>query len=615
MRAQAIALYVDTDTTLVEIQRITGIDGNNLHRLFVRCIATHADGRIYGLRGLIPGLHISGYSRQRPVDPVSDSARGGASGAFSLLLETYPNLLSWLDGKVKRMAEGGEGRDDASRQIGVLHRQFLKKCLDMGIKDTDYPFNRERLGIRTLAKFVKDRAYQRKLVWKESANGAFPSRAWRDDPQLVSRGVTRPFEAVEFDGHKIDGRFTIRIADPFGFETIFELRRIWVLIIIDVATSAVLGYYLALGREYNKNDVAATFQAALAPHVPPAPLIPGLSPDPEGGFPSNAIPETQYACWDMLRFDAAKSHFAAATLERATKFIGCWTDNAVLGDKNARSTVERYFNVVSNYFAHRLPGTTGATPDSVERALNDPNGEIKLLMTLEELEQVVDVIISDSNARRLPALGNRTPLEAMKAMLARDEYFVRTLPLMRRRHLNLLQECRVLTIRGCRDRSRPPHVNFSYVRYTSERLSHSWHLLTRDGKNRLRIYFDTRDLRHLQAYTEDGQFFDTLTADRPWCFTPHSLWMRNEIMKCYRLGLLKRSTTSDPVQVFWEYKRRLLKENRGSVNEMARVLKDRADLSSCSKLALPPQQANCRQASKDRRPSDIAPSISHIFTY
>jgi len=30
-----------------------------------------------------------------------------------------------------------------------------------------------------------------------------------------SKPVTRPFEAVEFDGHEIDVRLAIRVVDPF----------------------------------------------------------------------------------------------------------------------------------------------------------------------------------------------------------------------------------------------------------------------------------------------------------------------------------------------------------------------------------------------------------------
>jgi len=42
-------------------------------------------------------------------------------------------------------------------------------------------------------------------------------------------------------------RLTLRIDDPFGFETLLVLHRIWILLVLDVATRAVIGYALALG--------------------------------------------------------------------------------------------------------------------------------------------------------------------------------------------------------------------------------------------------------------------------------------------------------------------------------------------------------------------------------
>ena len=68
---------------------------------------------------------------------------------------------------------------------------------------------------------------------------------------------------VQFDGHKIDVRLTLVIPDPFGMETIIELHRIWILVVTDVLTKAALGYYLALGLEYNKDDFAEAIQAAI----------------------------------------------------------------------------------------------------------------------------------------------------------------------------------------------------------------------------------------------------------------------------------------------------------------------------------------------------------------
>ncbi len=64
--------------------------------------------------------------------------------------------------------------------------------------------------------------------------------------------MTRPYQMVEFDGHRIGLRLKVVVRDPLGFEHEFEIERVWLLVIIDVCTRAVLGYHLVLAREYAK---------------------------------------------------------------------------------------------------------------------------------------------------------------------------------------------------------------------------------------------------------------------------------------------------------------------------------------------------------------------------
>ncbi|WP_051374098.1 hypothetical protein [Paraburkholderia sprentiae] len=67
---------------------------------------------------------------------------------------------------------------------------------------------------------------------------------------------------VEFDGHRLDIRLKVVTCDPLGFEQEFEIDRAWLLVIIDVCTRAVLGYYIALGREYSRYDVIKTIEGS-----------------------------------------------------------------------------------------------------------------------------------------------------------------------------------------------------------------------------------------------------------------------------------------------------------------------------------------------------------------
>ena len=132
------------------------------------------------------------------------------------------------------------------------------------MKANEYPFTQSLLGIRSLATYLKKHAEATFASASRSAGAA------RVSPGVSLSGMptpsaTRAYEIVEFDGHKIDLRITLRVKDPFGLETLLELHRIWILVLLDLATRAVIGYSIALGKEYNKDDVAAALQAALTP--------------------------------------------------------------------------------------------------------------------------------------------------------------------------------------------------------------------------------------------------------------------------------------------------------------------------------------------------------------
>ncbi|WP_232461817.1 hypothetical protein [Burkholderia ubonensis] len=385
-RIRAMTLFVDGQTSLREISRETGVGFSDLYRVFERCITQHDDGRIFGCRAPIPYQHTRSYDRRAMVKPSREGVASNASGAFAQLLHRYPDIARWIERKVAERSRKHAKLIEVHRRLWRLHGGFLAQCRQAGIQANEYPFNQKYVGERSLASYARTLANRDFDAAAQAAGAQQIGHRWIDEPQAVRKPATRPYEAVEFDGHKIDVRLTLRIDDPFGFETLLVLHRIWILLLLDVTTRAVVGYALALGREYDKDDVAIALQASLMPHTARASKIPALAIRPGGGFPSEVIPGTAWACWGTFHFDAAKAHFAKATLERLTQVVGCMTDNGPLGQKNERALIERFFDLVASHFAHRLPATTGSDPRAVERALNDVGEKQPLMMTLDELE-------------------------------------------------------------------------------------------------------------------------------------------------------------------------------------------------------------------------------------
>ncbi|MBN3808541.1 hypothetical protein G3N97_05425 [Paraburkholderia sp. Ac-20347] len=615
-RVRAMTLFLDGGMPLKEIGRDTGVRIHDLYRLFERCIAPHEDGRIYGCRALLPWLHTRPYERRVQV---TMSTGAGASGAFTQLLRRYPEIEHWIARKVAARSRKLTRLDEVPRQLWRLHAGFLAQCRQAGIQATEYPFNQKYLGERSLATHVR-RLANREFAAAACAAGAQQvGHRWHVDPGEVRKAATFPWEVVEFDGHKLDVRLTLRIDDPFGFETLLVLHRIWVLVLLDVASRAVIGYAISHGREYNSDDVAQALQAALMPHVSREPVIPALRVRTGGGFPSAVIPQTAWACWGTLRFDAARAHLSKQTLERLTTVVGCATDNGPPGEKNERAFIERFFDQLASHFAHRLPASTGRDPRSVERALSDVGKDTSLMMTLDELEDVIEVVLANYNGEPHAGLGGRTPLEAMQFQLGRGEGMLRTLPEARRSTLCLLQEARIVTVRGNIARGVRPHINFEYVRYDSRLLSGMTGLIGRQ----LRIYFNVKDIRHLHAFFMNGPELGVLTASRPWCFTPHSLRVRQEIFSLMRQRKLAWREGDDPVGVWFAWKREQARRHTRDANDLARMLADRAKAHTVPngthaepvvEPAADPNVAGSREAGAVSA-GEPAPWLTKIITY
>jgi transposase InsO family protein len=167
---------------------------------------------------------------------------------------------------------------------------------------------------------------------------------------------------------------------------VLEIERVWLLAAIDVGSRAILGYTLCLRREYSRYDVIRTFEKALTPAVPPTNTIADLELLQSGGFVSTTFPETAYACWRTIRFDNARAHLAADSLDVACELLGCTVDVGPAYDPNDRPFIERFFGTVAVRLIHRLPGTTGSNSDDILRKLRDVRGDLRLIVSLDELK-------------------------------------------------------------------------------------------------------------------------------------------------------------------------------------------------------------------------------------
>ena len=270
----------------------TGINRRQLYSLLDRCLMVGVDGAVVGFPALIKYKRLAAYERTADIQGVPKAKASGLAGAFRALLERHPSLEAWLRQRIRERAvilsqiSTTDGLKTHLRQLGRLHAGFIQQCRAIGITAADYPMNTDRLGIRALSAYVTAAMLTH---FHSAARGAGASQL-KGLPRTANSPLSaamRPCQVVEFDGHRLDVRLKIVVQDPLGFEQEFEIERLWLLVIIDVCTRAVLGYHLVLSREYSRYDVIKTIEQALVPHQRHVFTLPGIGYGNAGGCPSS----------------------------------------------------------------------------------------------------------------------------------------------------------------------------------------------------------------------------------------------------------------------------------------------------------------------------------------
>lgn len=573
-----------------------------------------AEGRLVGFAGLLKYRRLAPYTRTAALKRTCGPGGGGLVGAFALLLEQQPALTQWLTQKIHQRAVAltQVSTDGALktrlRGLTNLHAGFIMQCRAAGSTAADYPLNTDRMAIRSLSAYVRAEMLTK---FSHAARAAGATHV-KGRPGAAGRGAVRPYQVVEFDGHRLDVRLKIVIRDPLGFEQEFEIERIWLLVIIDVCTRAVLGYHLAISREYSGSDVIKTIERALAPHQARVFTVPGVGYGPTGGFPSGKLPELGYAIWERMRLDNAKANLANDTITALCDFVGCAADAGPPHHPDDRPYIERFFGTIAAALSSRLPGYTGSGPKDIRRALGAPKGNLRLFVSLAEIEDLMEASIAGYNATPHAGLNGRTPLEAMEYLVRGKGQMLWWLPESKRRTMCLMQMAHRCRVRGYLAQGTRPHINLFQVRYTSEVLAASGTLLGKD----LRVYYNSDDLRTVRAFLADGSELGILKAQGAWGEISHDLKLRREIMKLRGKKRLAFTVTQEFIDRFIEEKRKTAKHSRRAASDLARTMRTLANAPTSNTPPGPPKAgpiaaatppAATDPAAPEQAPQKIAP--------
>lgn len=566
-RKEAVEYYLGRQITNREIELLTGIKERNLHRFVTRCISYDQNGLLWGYRALIPQKKIKDY-KLCIIDKKQSSSR--MTGEFNLLLDNYPVIQDLIHDLFL-----GKGRVEPVMRPKYIHKKFLEKCKELNISITSYPFTTESRGYRALCRYLE------KL--RDKYFGKSSSRYGHDAEQKAKhsgqgeqnypRTIT-PYQKVQFDGHRIDGLFAVIITTPDGDEIIRLLDRIWLLSIIDIATRNIIGKpTLCLNKEYNESDVMQCVRNAVMPYKRISLSIDGLTYQDSGGYPSEKYPEIEWALWDIMCFDNAKSHLSNMVKDRLQEMIGCAINLGPVDLPMCRSIKERFFETLEANSFHRMLNTTGSHPTDPRRR-NPEEAAIKYEITYDHLEQLIEVVVANYNGTPHGGLYYQSPLECLGQRMGRG-MLPRLLDQSKRSEFLFFQTEIKRTVRGSIQSGKRPYIDFFGAEYRSDLLAHSAHLIGTE----LTLHVNVDDIRTLRAFLPDGSEMGYLVVAGKWSLTPHTLNMRKAINRLVSRKLLQFINGEDPIFAYYDFLAKQAKEKpkrkANKVTQVKKVIDDR----------------------------------------
>lgn len=508
------------------IKRSCGIGIKQVTRLIKeRCMLAHSDGRIYGFRGLVKSARINSYTRIKPV-AVDVFGRGG-SGAMSSLLQLDPEFREKLDRKILSGVPKDE-LTEVKRPRSVLWQWFTSELRGRGYEMRgDWPFNSKSLGYGALNRYADALIKQRPNLIAREAGGESAVRKLRAGDG-VDRPTYRPFQRVEMDSHKLDGRFCVLIPDGRDGWVPRIIHRLWVTVIIETYSRAVLGYYLSMGREVPKEDILRAIKCALTRWVA-RPVTFSDTPLVEGaGLPSVLGDRFVGLCWEETSVDGALAETCRSVKEQLALVVG----SQLLEPKNSfsirrslddRPFIETFFRTLGNRGLQRMSNSTGPSPKG--RRVADPDAvAIVSEFQYEYLEELLQSLICNYNATPHSSLGYRSPLQMLQYLADRG-----TLP-HRKADPDLVQGLlayrKLCTVHGGAAEGRGSFVNFGNGRYGGPAIRSREDLVSQKVWVINHLEDDARVAR---CTTTSGELVGILRAAPPWDKLPHSLAVRRHI--------------------------------------------------------------------------------------
>ena len=550
LRKKAVLMYF-SGASNQDIKQATQLGSKHIYRLIrERCLAIHPDGRVYGWRALIPYERIQPYTRKKKID-ILDSGYGG-SGALQALFSVRPELKEDFDKRIVKQVGNKKRLQEVNISKRRHHLWFLNKLRDLGCEARgDWPFGTVTLGYATVCKYINSVLCKnpRALAEKYGGTDLVEKLKTGDGTQ---RPVREFMQRVEMDAHKIDGMFCVVLPKIDGGTQEKIIHRLWVIVIIEVMSRVVLGYYLSLRKEISKDDVLSAIKMALVRWTPRQVSFSDKSYAPGAGFLSSIDENLVGLCWDETSVDGS----LAETCDGVKAILRNAVGSVLLEPKNSfskrrskddRPYVEAFFRRIASGGFHRLSNTTGGN-SSYRHGRSPEDVALTSRFQYEYAEELLDVLLANYNVTSHKGIGGRAPLEYAKFLYKESGRKFRNISAdLVEDFFSVRKRC---IVRGGAAKGRAPYVEFFYARYTNEILQNRNDLV---GSKIWVIQHKENDGRIARASTLNGTSLGVLRAGPPWNCLPHSLAVRKSIQQAVSKGYFSIPPGTDAVEAFIDY--------------------------------------------------------------
>lgn len=547
-RCQAVRAVAQGERAAV-VARCSGIDRKTIKKMFKRASQQAPDGRPWGFRACVP------YKIYRRVDPevAPKAPETQRPHSFQRLLAAFPQAQQLADSYRVPLPPG---RPPAS--FDRLHQKFL--ALLKKLKHfSGYPFTTPDTGRRALLRYL--RAQRR-------AEGT--SEGPTEDPAVSSRGLgdlfsLRPFDRIEFDAHKIDINSFVEVLKPDGAPVRRKLGTMWLLLLVDSVSRAILSWLLVIGKAYTSLDVSRCLARALVPWKPFELTVPGLQYQHGAALPSG-LPALTKRRGNLLALDNALAHHANALESGYCKHSRGIINFGRAHVPEGRPIIEATFSLLERGGLRSIAGgiepskTLGEGPTSMSghRAIDYP-------LIVNAFEQLLDVVITGFNVTAHNGIGNWTPLQYLTEQCRVEDFFADfdDNPQSARELSTIYVP---LTIHGKKNVT-SPYVNYEKVKYRCSKWSKSWEQVGQKVFGKV----DREDLRTIFVLSRTGKPLAKFTAVGPWNQAKHDLTTRRLINRWRRTGKLSLKGVECAVTAYHDFVRAAAHASQAALAEYVKL--------------------------------------------